>query len=113
MGDSNKEDIINDMQPSCEDEGPTNWPKARGTKDGDLNHGAGGCYLYLYYQKIQGNVCISELQLGKGSDYLPPQGYSVFGKDLSDRAGGEYFWLVGKKNIIKKMTSSTTKFLNM
>lgn len=64
--------IINDMQPSCEDEAPSGWAKALGNKDGDLNHGSGGCYLYLYYLKVEGNVCINELQLGEGKDYKPP-----------------------------------------
>jgi hypothetical protein len=65
----------------------------------DLNHGAGGKYLYLCYHKAsyrsdgENKPCIASVVIIDGKNAQPPTGYVKLPQDLNDGAGGDYIYL--------------------
>ncbi|KAE8287113.1 hypothetical protein D5F01_LYC15077 [Larimichthys crocea] len=62
----------------------------------DLNKGAGGNYIYLWYKTEQGSAPITRLQVTFTKDMavgLISAGYTKIDKDLNAGAGGDYIYL--------------------
>lgn len=65
----------------------------------DLNHGAGGKYMYLCYHlssyQSQGTnkQCIAAVQVLDGKNAPAPAGWVKLPQDLNDGAGGDYIYL--------------------
>ncbi|KAE8287112.1 hypothetical protein D5F01_LYC15076 [Larimichthys crocea] len=62
----------------------------------DLNKGAGGNYIYLWYKTEQGSAPITRLQVTFSDDMavgLISAGYTKIDKDLNAGAGGDYIYL--------------------
>jgi hypothetical protein len=67
-------------------------------KEGDLNDGAGGRYIYAYQSKLgfRGSPVEVGVLSGNG-DISPPAGWQRVGVDLNEGAGGAYVWFCIKR----------------
>ncbi len=70
-------------------------PPGWGRIDTDLNHQAGGAYLYLCYQR-GGGAPITDIFVSMGDGNMPP-GWQKIPVDLNKGAGGDYLYLWYKK----------------
>jgi hypothetical protein len=68
--------------------------------DKDLNKGAGGNYIYLYYSKRTDLEPITSLYVavGDSSNVTVPEGYTKIDSDLNKGAGGKYIYLCYTRN---------------
>lgn len=66
----------------------------------DLNHGAGGEYVYICYSTEPGPP-ITNIQVfaGDSSNFPIQNGYTKLGEDLNKGAGGKFIYLCYTKNI--------------
>jgi hypothetical protein len=67
------------------------------TVDGDLNRGAGGDYIYLYYAREAGVDPITGLTVLRGQGPAP-EPFKKLDMDLNRNAGGEYLYLCYTKD---------------
>ena len=66
----------------------------------DLNEGAGGRHVYLYYQTgLDTEEAITELTTVTGQDISPPYGWTKVGINLNDGAGGQFIYLSFQKGV--------------
>jgi hypothetical protein len=79
--------------------GGTPLPDAKYVRIGvDLNDGAGGDYIWLWYSKDPDCAAVKDIMVEFGKNERPPAGWTWIGVDLNDGAGGEYIWLSYLKN---------------
>jgi hypothetical protein len=65
----------------------------------DLNAGAGGEYIYLYFKKGDNNPITGLFVItGNNPGIFPPPGYTKIEVDLNAGAGGEYIYLCYTKD---------------
>lgn len=76
-------------------EGATPPPPGYVKDNVDLNHKAGGAYLYLCYTRQPGTP-VTDLFVALGDTPMPP-GWHKIPIDLNKGAGGDYIWLWYKK----------------
>jgi hypothetical protein len=66
----------------------------------DLNEGAGGRHVYLYYQTgLDTEEAVTELTAVTGQDISPPYGWTKVGINLNDGAGGQFIYLSFQKGL--------------
>ena len=72
---------------------------APGSENGDLNKGASGDYIYLFYNKSKqsGHTGYTELDIMYGEGSLPPVGWERVSFDLNKTASGDYVYLIAKR----------------
>lgn len=67
-------------------------------KEGDLNDGAGGRFIYGYQSKLENQGGPIEVGVLSGNGNIsPPYGWQKVGVDLNDGAGGAYIWFCFKR----------------
>lgn len=64
----------------------------------DFNQGAGGKFIYIYYQLASSGKGLSAIRFITGSGATPPAGWQKVDVDLNSGAGGQFIYLCYQKN---------------
>lgn len=64
----------------------------------DFNQGAGGKYIYIFYQTGTTGQAIIGFRFITGDGVTPPAGWTMIQQDLNQDAGGKYIYLCYAKD---------------
>jgi hypothetical protein len=59
----------------------------------DFNQGAGGKYIFIYYQILDSGFGVEAIRFIKGKNPVTPRGWTKVNCDLNNGAGGDYIYL--------------------